>query len=190
MKWISFLAIFLQLSSSYAWDSAKCSKMLNDGLYKKYKFGGIGDANANAITGETKKSGSTSASSATSTEGSTALLDPKYYSNITTSEGQSTSSTGDCSLFALKERETFRNQYFAQNEFQIMNEIAQGGGMHIEDLAWLSLCDNDANLEKVLQANFSKFLQANKNGGAIIDQIVYQDPDLKTKCYNLSQHNN
>lgn len=189
MKWISFLFISLQLSFSYAWDSGKCSKMLNDGLYKKYKFEGVGDANLKAITGETKKSGSTTASSATSTEGSTAILDPKYSSNITTSEGQITSSTGECSLFALKERENFRNQYFIQNESQIMNEIAQGGGMHIENLAWLSLCENDANLGTVLQSNFSKFVPAKKNGGTVIDNVIFQDPSLKIKCYNLSQHN-
>lgn len=86
------LLITLLSFPAFAIDSVKCSRMLNDGLYKKYKWGGMGESNANAITAETRSSGPTTATSKISTEGTTALSDPVYYTNVSRSQTQSLSS--------------------------------------------------------------------------------------------------
>lgn len=170
-------------------DSGKCSGMLNKGLYKNYKFHGIGEANAKAVTGETKSAGSSSASKNITTEGTTATVDPKYSSNVTRSESQSTSSTGDCSLFALKERSEYREQYLVQNQEQIELEISMGRGSHLEDLAWLSLCDDGISSEfsKTLQSNFDRWQQGSAKRSATLDQILSENPRLATGCFNFSK---
>ena len=109
MRLIFFLCFCLLSINSFSIDQKKCSKLLNNGLYKKYEYGGIDQP----LTKATKKHGSSKATSVTSTEGSTALLDPKYYSNITTSETQFLSSTGACSGIALNQIKENRRKYIA-----------------------------------------------------------------------------
>lgn len=184
------LSVFIFSSSAYAIDSAKCSKMLNDGLYKKYEWGGMGDYNLNAMTKESKKNGYTTASSNISTEGSTAALDPVYTSNVSTSQTQSTSSTGDCSLFALQERANQRDLYIAQNYDQIKKDIAKGSGEHLDALAWFSLCEDDAKntFNHELQKNFENlFVNIDKTSlSKDIDKVIAGDAVTKSKCYILS----
>lgn len=162
--------------------------MLNDGLYKKYEWGGVGDHNINAMTKETKKSGSSTATAKISTEGSTAVLDPKYSTNVTRSETQSTSSWGDCSLFGLLERKAQRQAFIAQNLDQIKIEVAKGQGLHLESLAWLSLCENGTNSEfdMVLQKNFRQIFIGEVQIPQEIDRIIQSSTQLQKKCFNFN----
>lgn len=179
----------LASSSAFAWDSAKCSKMLNNGLYATYKWGGVGDSNLNAMTGETKKTNSASASSKISVEGTTAVLDPKYSSNISTSNTQGTSSWGDCSLFALQKRKEQRDLYLAQNGDQVKVDIAKGYGGHLEALSWFSLCDDQVILEfnSALQTEMKSLVDAHAQKlSQSIDKVIFSHKNLKSGCYNLS----
>lgn len=184
-----FLTLMLLSSSAMAMDSSKCSGMLNKGLYKTYKWGGVGEANTKAITGETKRTNPFSATSKISTEGSTAVVDPKYSSNVSTSGTHSVSSWGECSLFALQERKEQRDLYIAQNLDQIKKDIANGDGAHLEILSWFSLCEDSVIPE------FNRTMQE-KAGDLLVDQaaVLSQNIDnaikgsksLANKCYVLS----
>jgi hypothetical protein len=184
------LLILLANSFALAFDSSKCSSMMNNGLYKKYKFGGVGEANSKAMTGETKSAGTTKATSRMSTEGSTAILDPKYTTNVSVSGSQGTSSWGQCSAFGLLERREQRELYVAQNFDQIKKDIANGKGEHLNTLSWYALCENDATVSysKTLQNSFEVLANsAQPQFTKALDGIVEGIPALKAKCFNLSQ---
>lgn len=185
-----FILLFLAAPAAFAWDSAKCSKMLNDGLYKKYEWAGVGDYNINAMTKETKKSGSFSGYSHISTEGTTAVSDPKYSSNVSTSQSQSSSSYGDCSMFGLEKRREQRELYLVQNFDQIKRDIAVGRGSHLDSLSWFSLCDDQSKTKfnKVLQENFAQLYSGadEKSIALNIDAILAGDASLKKSCFLLS----
>lgn len=175
---------------AFAIDSAKCSRMLNDGLYKTYKWGGMGESNAKAITAETKSSGPTTATSKISTEGTTALSDPVYYTNVSRSQTQSSSSWGDCSLFALRERKYQRELYVRQNFDQIKKDIANGDGHHMNTLSWFSLCDDDSqnHFNETLQEKFEQLGSASDTSlSSQIDSIIENSKALTGKCVNLSK---
>lgn len=174
---------------AFAVDSGKCSSMLNEGLYKKYKWRGMGESNSKAITAETKSSNIVSASSKMTTEGSTASLDPKYSSNVSTSQTQASSSWGECSLFALQERKEQRDLYVEQNLDQIKKDISSGQGNHLQTLAWFSLCEDSAQAKfnQAMQEHMSDFLvtdskELNKN----IDGVIKGNAELSGQCYVLS----
>ena len=184
-----FLLFTLLCSSAFAMDSSKCSNLLNNGLYKKYKWHGMGEANTKAITGETKSSNFLSAISKVTTEGSTVTVDPKYSSNVSTSQSQSMSSWGDCSAFALEERKEQRDLYVEQNLDQIKKDMANGQGDHLEVLSWFSFCDESAKSEfnQTMQQHMSELLVTdsktlNKN----IDGIIKTSSSLSNKCYVLT----
>lgn len=183
------LVLFFLSSPAFAIDSAKCSRMLNDGMWKKYKWGGMGESNANAITAETRSSGPTTATSRISTEGTTAISDPVYYTNVSRSQTQSTSSWGDCSLFSLLERKLQREQYVRQNFDQIKKDIANGDGLHMETLSWFSLCDDQAqgSFNETLQKKFDQLGSSSESDfSKNMDQIVAASTSLTGKCVNLS----
>lgn len=185
-----FLIVTFLSSSAWAIDSNKCSGLLNKGLYKKYKFAGMGEANMKAVTGETKNSNIASASSKISTENTTVISDPKYYSNVSTSQTQSTSSFGECSAFALQERRDLRDQYVAQNLDQIKKDVAMGDGGHLEVLSWFSLCEDSALREfnEALQNNLAKLVSLEASAfSKNLDQVIRADAGLAKKCYVLDQ---
>lgn len=184
------LLALLAHSVSFAFDSSKCSSMLNKGLYKKYKFGGVGEANSKAITGETKSAGTTKATARISTEGSTAIVDPKYSTNASVSGSQGTSSWGPCSLFGLLERREQRELYVAQNFDQIKKDIANGSGEHLNTLSWYALCEDDAmaGYSQTLQDQFEVLQKSDQASFTqVLDRIVEGTPLVKVKCFNLSK---
>ncbi len=169
----------------YAINQQACSKMLNNGLYKTYKYGGIDQP----LTKATKDHGISKASFVTSTEGTTALLDPKYWSNVTTSETQSTSSSGACSAIGFNKLKENRNKYIAQNYNEILKEASRGAGEHLQALAAFSLCDHEAfsRFFKHSKENVSNFID--KTGpeiGTIIDQTIKADNSLEGKCFSYA----
>lgn len=173
------------MNSALAMNQSKCSKLLNNGLYKKYEYGGIDQP----LTKATKKHGSSKGTSATSTEGSTASLDPKYWSNITTSETQFISSSGACSAIALNQIKENRSKYIAQNFDEIKKEIAQADGEHLSVLAMFSLCDKSSEVPfmRALQKDFKKINSSNsKTMSDIIDNKVKKSKVLALSCHSFS----
>ena len=191
MKSILFFGIIAVMSTSaFAVDSRKCSSMLNNGLWKKYKYGGVGESNINAMTQGTKRDGSSTASSDMSTEGTTAISDPKYTSNVSTSQTQSLSSWGECSAFAkTKEMRKDREIYVAQNETEVLIDVARGDGEHLKVLTFYSACSPEAykELSAKLQKSVgeSETMPDSKSICASIDRIISQSSDLKSKCASI-----
>jgi Protein of unknown function (DUF3015) len=185
----TFFLILIISGSAQAWDSAKCSKLLNDGWFKKYQWAGVGDYNVNAMTKESKKSGSFTGSSNVTTEGTTAASDPGYTTNVSVSQANITSSFGDCSLFALKERSTMRELYVQQNYEQFKKDVARGQGDHLEALAWLNLCEDGAQVDfnKTVQHNYQELFASGQGAPFVrtLDEIL--EKNLGGRCYNLSK---
>lgn len=183
------ITLLFTSSLCFAIDQAACSKLLNNGLYKTYKYGGIDQP----LTKATKDHGISKSTSVTSTEGSTASLDPKYWSNVTTSETQSTSSWGPCNAIGMNDADIKRNRalYIVQNKDEVIKEIAQGGGEHLKVLATFSLCDKSAydSFSKTLQVGTAQFIEMKDDMslGNIIDQKIKENRDLSVSChaYNI-----
>ena len=170
-------------TSVFAIDYAKCSKMLNNGWWMNYEYGGIDQP----LTKATKKHGSSKATAVTSTEGSTATLDPGYWSNVTTSEIQTSSTWGDCDLFALNNLNKGREKFFKIHEDELLAEIAIGEGEFLDTLASLSLCDDSSfNIfKKTLQVNMSSFInrKSDQSYNSIIDSYIGNTVSLRGKCH-------
>lgn len=183
------LLILLANSFALAFDSSKCSTILNKGLYKKYKWNGIGEANNKAMTAETKSSGSTKGTTRITSENTTAVVDPKYTTNVTVTGAQGTSSWGPCSAFGMLERRDQRDLYVAQNFDQIKKDIASGNGEHLKTLAWFALCEDHASdtYFQTLQSNFEKLSTSNEaHFTKTMDQVVESNSALKSQCFNLT----
>ncbi len=183
-----FIAIIFQSISGHALDEKKCSKMLNEGWFKKYKFGGIGNGYWQPLSQETKSAGSTTAASNSTTEGTTAVSDPGYTSNVMTSETQSTSSWGECSFISLKKMQTQQIAYIEQNAISIDREIALGDGGHIDSLIDLNLCDKNISSEfkNTLQKNFKIYssLDTAKDKVRKIKKFIKENKVLSRACYS------
>ncbi len=192
MKYILNMIIFFSFLTlaliSQALDNAKCSRMLNNGLYKTYRWQGINNRWPD-LTNETKRNGSSNAYSEFTSENSTALLDPKYSSNLSSSLTNGTSSFGDCSLIALKERTHQRDLYIAQNFDQIRKNIAEGRGKHLEILSYMSLCEENAqsDFNTELQSGYEEIYTSKESTPSqSIDKIISKSKNLHKKCFNLS----
>ncbi len=183
-----FIALIFTSHFSLALNDNKCSKMLNDGWFKKYKFGGIAPSVHKAITQETKSEGSTTATSNITTEGTTAVSDPGYTSNVMTSETQSSSSWGDCSLIALKLRQDQQIAYVEQNSITLEREISFGDGGHLDSLADFNFCETDsvAAFKIELKSNFTKIngLKSSVEKIKYIKQIIRSNSKLNKTCYS------
>ncbi len=188
LNWFILVTGVLVVCNSYGIDNVRCSRMLNDGWYKTYRWQGVGNKFPD-MTNETKRNGSSKAYTDISSEGTTAGLDPKFTSNYSTFATQAVSSFGDCSMFALMERRNQRDLYLAQNFAQVRKEIAEGRGLHMETLAYMSLCEEDAQVDfnMTLQLGFEKIYSSRaQNLGSAIDELIAGSERLKHKCFNLS----
>jgi len=179
-------------SIAFGVDSAKCSKMLNNGMWKTYKYGGMGESYFNALTQGTKKDGISKASSESSTtEPSTMMFDTKYTSNAWASGTQSTSSWGDCSLFTMrKELKEQRKIYIAQNLDELKTEMARGKGEHLKVLTFYSGCHEKAysGISRSIQNHYEEFAEMEDEGTIKhfvhqIDRIIKDSPELNEFCY-------
>lgn len=191
MKSCLLIAVVLMTSTSlFAIDSRKCSTMLNNGMWKKYRYGGMGEYNMNLMTQGTKKQGSSTVTSDVTTESTTALSDPKYYSNVSTSQTQSTSSWGDCSAFAqVQQLKKDREIYIAQNEHEVMIDVARGAGEHLKVITFYSACAPEAysELSAEIQKSFAgaKTIPSTKTICQSIDKVISESASLKSKCVSI-----
>lgn len=183
-----FLVILILFISNYSFaiDSAKCSKMLNDGWFKKYEYGGMGDYNLNAVTKATKREGSTIAYSEVVTESSTAISDPGYSTNVSSSQTQSTSSWGDCSMFAKQKMQDYQEKYIEQNYVQLLKQISIGDGEHLEMLAFFNICENKfySSFNRILQKNYDNILKTQNGKSAVkeIKSVLKSNQNLRNGC--------
>lgn len=165
--------------------------MLNNGLYKTYKYGGVGEAYWNAITQGSKKDGPfTVTGQSTTTEPTTMTFDPKYTTNAWTSQTQSTSSWGDCSMFALRdELRKNRKQYIDQNLNELKMEIARGEGEHLKVVVFYSACQKQAiaPISNYLRSHMPSYLGAGaiENISNDIDHLVKDELSNQGLCYQI-----
>lgn len=180
MKILVILLLSLCSLSAFGIDQAKCSKLLNAGMWKTYKYAGIDQP----LTKATKDVGVSKATSVTSTEGTTAISDPKYWSNVSTSETQSTSSFGDCSLIGFDNIKKMRDFYFDQNSTELLAQIAKGDGEFLNVLTAYSLCDDQAffRYKNILKNNLTDILISGKPTNKI-DTLVGSDFELSKHCH-------
>ncbi len=186
--WIMGVMICFGLSeSSQAFDAAKCSKLLNGGFYKTYKYQGIDAPSSKA----TKDHGSTQGSSEVSTESSTAVLDPGHWSKYSTYGVQSTSSWGECSLLGLQKLREERELYFVQNKDEILREVARGRGEHLRVLATYTLCQDQSyeafgvSLQKAMSELLHVESLPRPQFGRVIDGQVRTHENLKANCHDF-----
>jgi hypothetical protein len=178
-----FASIFC-FERSYAMNPSSCSTLMNNGWYKKYSYQGIDQP----LTKATKQFGSSKASMVVFTESSTASLDPGYYTHVSKSMSQATSSWGECSAIALQKIRADREKYIAQNKEEIFREVATGRGEHLGVLATFSLCEKSAfsTFSTSLQSNAAAFLNAKENHfGDTIDQAVKENTSLNRECFSF-----
>jgi hypothetical protein len=168
-------------SLSFAIDMSACSRLLNDGLFRKYNYMGIDQP----ATKATKQLGTTKGTTAMTGERTTASFDPKYWTNVSSSGFQGTTSTGECALLGLKELKEQRELYFAQNKTEIMEDLARGAGESLNVLALYSLCEESSykTYSKELRTKISE-LQSSSDLGSISDQVVEENPELAKSCYS------
>ena len=179
-----FIMFLLIQSQAFAWNAGNCTKLVNNGWFRKYKYQGYDQP----LTKGTKQDGSIKASSDASTESSTAVSDPKHWSVVSTSGLQGTSSWGDCSLFGLQKVKDNREKYVFQNRTEVLRTIAIGDGEHIDVLASYSLCEKSAYkaFATGLQKRMSQFTNSN-DFGSVIDRMIASDDLLRKSCFNFSQ---
>ena len=178
-KLVAFSMVFVSFST-LGMDHAKCSKLLNAGMWKTYKYAGIDQP----LTKATKEVGMSKASSVTTTEGTTAISDPKYWSNVSTSETQSTSSYGDCNVLGFENIKKMRDLYFEQNSTELLAQISKGDGEFLNVLTAYSLCDDhvSARYKSILKNNLTNILISEKPTG-LIDSMVGSDFELNMHCH-------
>lgn len=177
------ILIIFTAQSGQAINQSSCSTMLNNGFYKKYEYAGIDQP----VTKATKKHGTIKSTSVTSTEGSTAVFDPKYWSNVSTSGTQGTSSWGECSLIGLQRTLQIRENYIAVNKSEVFKEIAKSEGDHLAALASLSMCDDDKlnQFSSALQKNLPNLMKTPEGQfNQALDKIISEDSELNVSCFN------
>lgn len=171
--------------SVLAWNTYKCSKVLNYGFLRKYEYIGIGEGNMNATTQGIKKDGSFQTSTQSYSEQTTSSVDPGASTRRFLSTSQFSSSFGDCSLMAQREIREERDHYIAINLDELKKEMALGRGLHLETLASYSLCDVDANQELAtqLQKNFRSMVDGDaKEVSNRISDIIRNHVVLQKAC--------
>ncbi len=186
LKIILSITFFCTLTQAF--DSNKCSQMLNDGWFKKYKFGGLGQQYHKAVTQESKQAGSSTAATNITTEGTTALSDPGYYSNVSTSELQSTSSWGECSLFAQRTLQKQQELYFEQNQLALIRQLALNQDSHLNALANFNLCEEKYYelFKSEIRANMKVFVDVKSGADFVIQvkNILKENSNLKIACFS------
>ncbi len=174
-KQLFFTAAILILGQSSL--ATPCGDLIyKNGKLRKYEY-----VNNSGIE-NTKKHGSSTTAGVT-TEGSTASVDPGVSTGVTASNGQSTSTQGECKWAGFFATNTEYNDYLNQNLIAIKNEISLGRGGHLEILASAMSCSQKGRLQlpAVLQKNFELFVDFNPQQSAefatALNQVVVKNLD-------------
>ena len=179
MKWTCLIIFFLSLTAKA--DYYGCYKMIyKDGWFKTYEHKG------NTWGANTQKHGVLSSVAGSTTEGSTASLDPGVTTGQSSSSVQFSSSWGECSGVDILITKEMRNDYIEQNIVEIKKQIALGKGHHLASLAQVSGCKGTLSARWTSQLRFhmSDFYDANtgKAFGQMLDEVIQQDQILRMNC--------
>lgn len=187
-SWKKFFcaASFLFTSGVAHADMYKCWKMVyKEGLFKKYEYLG------NTWGANTKKHGAFSSTAGSTTEHTTASVDPIITSKELLSTAQYSSSWGECAAIDYEVTQEFRTKYIEQNIVEIKKQISVGDGYHLASLAFLSGCqqiDHDSWVES-LRSNIEQFYDT--TSGQQFDQelqhVIKSDKAFSTQCKLLAK---
>lgn len=184
MQKILLLCFFVG-SGVFALDNNKCSELRNRGVWKTYKYQGLGEKSAVSLS---TKEGTTKASSGWTSETPTASVDPLFLINLSTVfPVQYSSSWGACALIGFNYRNESLKEYIALNNEEIFKEVAQGSGEHLEVLSYMSLCkpESSAHFNDVLQKHYSGLEKHRADAAAVLqemDLLLKHDSQLNSDC--------
>jgi len=192
LKVIALFLVFIICPSGLfareVYNDAKCSKFLNTGWYKQYKYWGSALISTKVTGRAIRRDGFISSTSQYSTEATTWVTDPGTTTNRGESYPQLISSYGECAVWAFKKVKAERERYVAQNKEELKKETALGRGEYLAVLAYYSLCDESslADFAQVLQKNYSKiFRSSDQNISTLvgnIDEAISSSPKLHRSC--------
>ncbi|MCX6118764.1 MAG: hypothetical protein NT027_14580 [Proteobacteria bacterium] len=160
-----YLTIIVACSSGAYADAYRCAQMVyKGGWFRKYEVKG------NTWGANTKKHGVASSSAGSTTETSTASVDPGVSLNRLLSSAQYSSSWGECAAIDMEITQEFRGRYIKQNIAEIKKQIVIGEGYHIE----IGSLRNKAE----------SFYDAKDENGfdATLQKIIRDDVNLNAQC--------
>ena len=165
-------------------DMYKCAQMVyKDGMLKKYEYKG------NTWGANTKKHGVFSSTTGSTTETTTASVDPGVSTKQLLSSAQYSSSWGECSAIDYEITQEFRSDYIKQNIVEIKKQISVGDGYHLASLAFLSGCKqiDRAEWTTTLQKNFETLYDASNEVqfDKQLQQLIHSDRALASQCKTL-----
>lgn len=180
---ICALVIFFLNGVAYA-DMYKCAQMVyKDGMFKKYEYKG------NTWGANTKKNGVFSSTTGSTTETTTASVDPGVSTKQLLSTTQYSSSWGECSAIDYHITQEFRSNYIKQNIVEIKKQISVGEGYHLASLAFLSGCKqiDRTGWISTLQKNFEGLYDANTElqFDRQLQSLINSDSTLASQCNSL-----
>lgn len=131
------------------------------------------------------------ASSASSTEQSTASVDPGITTGNWESQTEYTSSKGKCGLFWSQNSSWWKRQVFvAENYPELRRDVARGDGEYLDALQHLSLCQGVSQraFSSALKAAYRELYQSDdlQTFSQQVDAVIRSHPSLATGCRQLS----
>lgn len=182
MKLIKVAILFSFFLSSYAYaDAYKCAKMVYEsGWLKKYEHLG------NTWGANTKKHGLLSSSVGSSVEKTTSSFDLGVATGNIMSTLQYSSSWGECSMLEYHITQRIREDFIDQNMPELKKQIALGGGIYVDTVAYLSGCDikAEASWSRHLQSQTIQLYDAQsaKDFTAQLDKSIKANSELNNLC--------
>lgn len=181
-------AVF-QVNDSHAYNWRKCRGFVVDQGFRWRDYDYAGPGMNFMLTEGTNKVGSPAATAFSSTESTTASLDPGVTTRSNTSLTQYISSKDECSAYGLNQKLQERDEFLAHNLHEVKRDMARGEGEYLSSLSFLSACDETvtARFGSALKANFEKLATVNTNEDYLadhIDEIILSDNVLKKSCLN------
>ncbi len=169
-------------------NSSSCTNFVYKGWWKKYTAFGIGEAGFNNMIKTTSRGSWLYGTTDYSGQSTTSSSDPGVWSQASTSQTQSTSSWGPCSLLAdASELRKLRDLYYAQNKDSFLKELAQGQGQHLEVMAFFGRCTNTSQSEfnTKMQKHYSDLVPEIGNDQKFMDKFdSYLKTDLNCQISN------
>jgi hypothetical protein len=155
------LAILLG-QSAFAIDIPKCGKMINQGWIKKYDYFGMYFHGLTVSLDGTKKQGTSHVTTESQLQLTTGMFDPGLWTNTTTGTSQSTSSWGECSLFADYIRNERAKIFMAENYNELKKDIVRGEGEYLQAMSEIYLCraDKQAFVSEALRENYKSIFSS------------------------------
>lgn len=177
--------LFFSLNTVARADMYKCAQMVyKDGMFKKYEYKG------NTWGANTKKHGVFSSTGGSTTETTTASVDPGVSSKNLLSTTQYSSSWGECAAIDYHITQEFRGNYIKQNIAEIKKQISVGDGYHLASLAFLSGCKkiDRASWITTLQGNFESLYDATNElqFDSQLQRLIESDSVLASLCKPLA----